>query len=395
MNLLFLTYSYLPNLGGVERSVHNLALLLGARGHAVSVATHGGTAFPWRHRATVTPPVFWLHIPNQTDSRFLVRWLRPALNSLNLLSLLAFCLVHRIDVVHGHLLNMDTVYAGWLSRLLGIRFVLTLRGGETEEWIPSETRRRYLLDRLQEADFITAVSRSLLEQAAVLDAAILERGAVIPNPVNVEALRGLARQSSVSEQERPYLLFAGRLEAVKDVACLLDAYAQQVAADPGFPPDLFIVGEGSLRESLQRRALASGASARIHFLGRLSQSDTLGWISSALALVLPSRSSEGCPNVLLEAMALETPVLVSDLPSLAELVEDRISGLVFPVGRADVLAARLRELVSDSSARDRWVASAGIRLRSHFAMATVASAYEAIYASLPAGRSFRRSCRRR
>lgn len=395
MNSLFLTYSFLPNLGGVERSVHNLALLMLQRGHAVTVVTHGGSAIPFRYRFAPFPPVLRLHIPSQTDPRWLVRSIRPVLNALNLLALVGFCLLHRIDVVHAHLLNIDTLYAGWLARLLGIRFVLTLRGGETEEWIHNKARCEYVMDRLHEADFITAVSRSLLDQAAVLAPQILERSAVIPNPVDPEALLALAGTSTVVPQSRPYLLFAGRLEAMKDVACLLDAYALRVAADPGFPADLLIVGEGSLRESLQRRAQASGAVARIRFLGRLSQADTLRWIRSAIALVLPSRCSEGCPNVLLEAMALETPVLVSDLPSLREWVEDRSSGLVFPVGRPDVLAARLQDLVADPRARDRWVATAGSRLRTHFAMGSVASAYEAIYASLTERRAARRSCPRR
>ncbi len=394
MNLLFLTYSYLPRLGGVERSVHNLALLLGSRGHVVTIVTHGGAAFPFRCRPKSSPAVVELHLPNQTDSRYLVRWLRPALNALNLLILFVFCIRNRIDIVHGHMLNMDTVYAGWLARLLGVRFVLTLRGGETEEWSFSDSRRSYLLNRLQDADFVTALSRSLLEQAASLDPRILSRAAVIPNPVDAEAIRALACTPLPTPHQGPFLLFAGRLEAMKDVACLLEAYDQLIGADPGFLADLLIVGDGSLGDALQRQALASAASARIHFLGRRSQADTLSLMRSALALILPSLSSEGCPNVLLEAMALETPVVVSDLPSLGEWVEDRVTGLVFPVGRPDRLAACLQDLVVDPSACERRVACARIRLRSRFAMSRVARDYEAIYASLAEGARPRlRACR--
>ncbi|MEB3170715.1 MAG: glycosyltransferase family 4 protein [Synechococcaceae cyanobacterium] len=391
MNILFLTYSYLPNLGGVERSVHNLARLLSGRGHAVTVVTHGGSAVPFHYRSAALPPVLRLHIPSQTDPRRRVRALRPVLNALNLSVLAGFCLLHRIDVIHAHLLNMDTLYGSWLARLLGIRFVLTLRGGETEEWIHNKARFRYVVNRLEEADFITAVSRSLLDQAAVLVPQILDRSAVIPNPVDPEALQKLAGTSAVIPQSRPYLLFAGRLEEMKDVACLLDAYTLRIAADPGFPADLVIAGEGSLRQSLQRHALVGAAASRIRFLGRLSQADTLRWIRSALALVLPSRCSEGCPNVLLEAMALKTPVLVSNLPSLREWVEDGSSGLVFPVGRPDALAARLHDLVAHPRARERWAETAASRLQTHFAMASIASAYEVIYASLPERRAARGS----
>lgn len=381
MNLLFLTYSYLPHLGGVERSVYNLSRLLGGRGHAVTVVTHAGSAIPFRHRSAALPPVLWLHIPSQTDPRPLVRALRPALNALNLLVLVSFCLLQRIDVVHAHLLNMDTLYAGLLSRLLGIRFVLTLRGGETEEWIHNEARRRYLVTRLQEAHFVTAVSRSLLSQAAALEPRILERSAVIPNPVDVHAIRDLAERSSARPQQKDYLLFAGRLEAMKDVGCLLEAYIQLIAADPECSADLLIAGDGSLAQSLKRQAQASIASRRIRFLGRLSQADTLCWIRSAVGLILPSRCSEGCPNVLLEAMALETPVIVSDLPSLREWVEDHISGLIFPVGQSALLASCLQTLMRDRRAGAAWAATAAARLGTQFAMASVANAYETIYAA--------------
>lgn len=382
MRILFLTYSYLPNLGGVERSVYNLSRLFAGRGHSVTVVTHSGSAIPFRWRSAGLPPVLRLHIPSQTDPRLLVRLLRPGLNAFNLLLLTAFCRLQRIDVVHAHLLNMDTVYAGWLARLLGVPFVLTLRGGETEEWIHNGVRLRYLIHCLQEADFITAVCRSLLEQAVRLVPEIAGHAMVIPNPVDPGAITALADLSLVLPQSRPYLLFAGRLEAMKDLACLLDAYGLCVAADPGFPPDLVVIGEGSLAESLQRRCFAGPAAARIRFLGRLSQSDTLCWMRSALAIVLPSRCSEGCPNVVLEAMALGTPLVVSDLPSLCEWVDDRVTGLVFPVGQPEALAVALQELNDDPEGRARRAQVAMERLAMRFDMASVAQGYEAIYESL-------------
>jgi glycosyltransferase involved in cell wall biosynthesis len=380
LKILFLTYSYLPNLGGVERSVFNLARLMIRRGHEVTVATHGGTAVPFRYQQSPQPATLRIHIPNQSDSRLVVCALRPFLNLLNIIILASFCLGRQIDVVHAHLLNIDTLYAGWLLRLLAIRFVLTLRGGETEEWMHCEARRIYLLRRLGEADAVTAVSRSLLDQAAALVPEIRSRASVIPNPVDCEAIVHLARSSTAQPPASPYLVFCGRLEAMKDVTCLVEAYAQRVAADPAFVPDLVIIGTGSLEDPLRRQARIGAAAGRIHFLGRLAHADTLRWMASALALVLPSRCSEGCPNVLLEAMALSTPVVVSDLPSLREWVDHRVSGLVFPVGRPEVLASRLGELVAEPLARQSRAQVARERMGRQFAMDGIACAYEAIYA---------------
>ena len=68
MRILFLTYSYLPNLGGVERSVANLSAQLAAAGHSLTVATHRGSAFPFRYDGRSKPALLHLHVPSQDRS---------------------------------------------------------------------------------------------------------------------------------------------------------------------------------------------------------------------------------------------------------------------------------------------------------------------------------------
>ena len=380
MNVLFLTYSYLPNLGGVERSVHNLALLMTRHGHQVTVATHDLRAIPFRYRPREAPPTLRLHVPSQTDPAPPVRAFRAVINPLNLAVLAGYCLLKKIDVVHCHHLNTDTVYARRLARLLNVGFVLTLRGGETEEWIHTPARRRYVIEQLRGAHHVTAVSRSLLAQAAALAPEIRERSTVVPNPVDPAGILAAMAAAPPAPARRAYVLFAGRLEFMKDVECLLDAYRAAVAADPRFEPELLVAGEGSLADALRRRAGAGGAAGRVRFLGRVSHAETLRLIAAAMMVVLPSRCSEGCPNVVLEAMALGTPVVVSDLPSLRELVDPGVDGSVFAVGDRDQLQARLRELASDAGLRATLAQGAQARLRTRHAGAAVADRYAEIYA---------------
>ncbi len=376
--MLFLTYSYLPNLGGVERSVHNLAVLLRAHGHDVAIATHDLRAVPFRYRPRASPPILHLHIPSQTDPRPSVRAFRAVINPLNLATLALLCRRRRVDVVHAHHLNTDTVYARRLARLLGVAFVLTLRGGETEEWITTAARRRYVVDQLASADAVTAVSASLLAQATALVPAIAARGCVIPNPVDTAELRAAMAPLDDAAPRTPYVLFAGRLEPMKDLECLLDAYAG-AATDPAFSLDLVLAGAGSLEPALRARASERAAAARIHFVGRLPYAHVLGLIAGARLVVLPSRCSEGCPNLLLEAMALGVPVVVSDLGSHTELVEDGVNGLVFPIGDAPALAARLAALAAAPERGAALADAAAARLRTRHAGADVAACYDAIY----------------
>jgi len=384
VRVLFLTYSYLPNLGGVERSVHNLARLLRTHGHEVAVATHDLRAVPFRWTPSDRPPTLHVHVPSQTDPRPAVRVFRAAINPLNVATLAAFCRLRRIDVVHAHHLNTDTVYARRLARLLGVRFVLTLRGGETEEWITTPARRRYVVEQLAAADAVTAVSASLLEQAAALVPAITARASVIPNPVDPAALHAvMAPPSPADAGHAPYVLFAGRLEAMKHVECLLDAYAAAIAANPALGVELVVAGAGSLAASLEARARAGLGGGRIRFLGRVDYARMLRLITEARAVVLPSRCSEGCPNVVLEAMALGTPVVLSDLASHTELVEDGVSGLLFPVGDAPQLARHLATLAARPERAAALAAAATASLRIRHDGATIAARYGAIYAGAP------------
>lgn len=381
MRVLFLTYSYLPNLGGVERSVHNLAHLLGGHGHDVTVATHHLRAVPFRWTPRDHPPTLHVHVPSQTDQRPTVRAFRAVINPLNLATLAAFCRHRGIEVVHAHHLNTDTVYARRLSRLLGLRFVLTLRGGETEEWITTPARRRYVGEQLAAADAVTAVSASLLAQAVALVPGIATRASAIPNPVEPAALRATTAAPSPADPDRaPYVLFAGRLEAMKHVECLLDAYAVAVDANPALGVDLLVAGEGTRAASLEARARAGVGRARIRFLGRVDYARMLRLIADARAVVLPSRCSEGCPNVVLEAMALGTPVVLSDLPSHTELVDDGVSGLLFPVGDAAALARHLTLLAAEPDRAAALATAATERLRARHDGATIAARYGALYA---------------
>lgn len=337
MRILLLTYSFVPNVGGVERSVADLAERLAREGHRVTVATHAFSAFPFRYRGG-NPALLHLHIPSQAVPELGKRLVTALLNFVNGVILLVYAAFRRIDVVHGQHANADSIYGLWLARVLRIPFVLTLRGGETEEWIVGRPRReRYLRRLLAGADAVTAVSASLLEQAARLEPGVASRGQVIPNPTDAEALRPAAEGLPV--RAGPDVLFAGRLEKMKDVAVLLEACQLAAEALGELDAELIVAGDGSLRQVLEARAREGGPAVR--FVGSRSWEDALALVRDADLLVLPSRSSEGCPNVLLEAMALGTPVLVSDLPSLVEWVEDGVTGTVFKRGDAEDLARHL------------------------------------------------------
>ncbi len=135
-----------------------------------------------------------------------------------------------------------------------------------------------------------------------------------------------------------YVLYVGRLEAYKGVATLIEA----MRALPNVP--LRIVGDGPDRARLM--GLARGMR-NITFVGFAQGAALWDEYAGARAAVVPSVWYEPFGMVTLEAMVRGVPVIVSDRGGLPEIVEDGVSGLVFPAGEAGELAKRIRALTED------------------------------------------------
>jgi len=360
--------------------VHNLAVALAARGHEISIATHRAGRLLGSTGVQDGIPVLGLDIPTPFSfgPRAVAR--RVLLDAVNAIALRRWCTRRRIQIVHCHLINVDTRYAAVGAEATGARTIVTLRGGETEHWIAAHRRRRpYVEGILRRADYVTAVAGALLRQACALVPAVREKSQVVPNPAIPKAIAAAAAPQAVAR--RPYVLFAGRLENMKGVATLIDAF-HRACADPRFEPALVIVGEGELQPSLETQARAGAGRGRISFLGRRGFAETLALIRDAEILALPSGSSEGCPNVALEAMALGTPLLVSDLEALRELVADGGCGGLFTAGDPRALAGELQALTRDPKRRARYVDAARARLAARHGLEAVIAEYERIYERL-------------
>jgi glycosyltransferase involved in cell wall biosynthesis len=141
--------------------------------------------------------------------------------------------------------------------------------------------------------------------------------------------------------EQPRFFFAGRLEEVKGVREMLDAYKTQ---DPRLGT-LVIAGAGGDLED-EVRTTANGFT-NIDYLGRLSREDVLDELRRSRALLVPSRWHENNPMSLLEARALGVPVICTDMGGLPEMVDDEIDGLVVPSASASALASAILRLAED------------------------------------------------
>jgi len=114
--------------------------------------------------------------------------------------------------------------------------------------------------------------------------------------------------------------------------------------------DLFIVGDGPERTAIEALARERRVGDRVHLLGHLPQ-DRLPEIYSAADLLLLVSTHEGWPNVLLESMACGTPVIVSDIDGIADIVAAPEAGRIVQHLTPDRLAMAAREFLAALPAR--------------------------------------------
>jgi glycosyltransferase involved in cell wall biosynthesis len=146
--------------------------------------------------------------------------------------------------------------------------------------------------------------------------------------------------------ERPggggYVAFIGRLSAEKGISTLTETWREHLA--DRIP--LKILGDGPLRQLVDDKSVIS---AGVQWLGRRAMPEVYDILGRAEALIFPSRWYEGLPRTIIESFACGTPVIASDLGSMAELVRPGVTGQLFEAGNAAQLARHVDELLGDSN----------------------------------------------
>ena len=172
--------------------------------------------------------------------------------------------------------------------------------------------------------------------------------------------RARARARLELDERTPLILAAARQEHQKGLDVLLEAVPAVLERVPG--AKVVVAGRPGNQTPLLRSAAARlGLEGTVRFLG--ARQDVPELLCAADVFVVPSRW-EGLGSVLLEAMALEAPIVASDLPAVRELVRDGDTALLAPPGQPPALAAAIAATLADgddaaaraSSARARFMA---------------------------------------
>lgn len=202
----------------------------------------------------------------------------------------------------------------------------------------------------------------------------------IRNPIDADAIRHAAGSDSIDREpdECLRLVVVGRMTEEKGHATLLDAIASLMKNWPESVPPLHFrfIGDGPLRGGLESRwkdmVLAAGPKDTIHrveFAGAIQPAHSE--IAGADGLVLPSHF-EGLPNVVLEAFALQTPVVATRAGGTVELrgSEERPTCHWAEPGDSGSLAKAIREFAEQAEQRRLHVLNASQFVRENHDLST-------------------------
>lgn len=246
-------------------------------------------------------------------------------------------------------LHYNNEIALWAKRLAGVstrvvvseRNTLSIhaRNRSTDRWSPLLSRLFYPW-----ADGIVAVSHGVARDLAQVTGLSLERIRVIYNPVNPELLH----KSNESLEhpwfqtgEPPVILAIGRLEEQKDFPTLIQAFAKVRQQKPA---RLVILGSGRERQNLNALARQLNLENDIAILGFVK--NPYPYLKQAAVFALSS-AWEGLPNVIIEALALGTPVVSTNCPSgPSEILDNGKYGWLVPIGDNEAMAEAILGVLS-------------------------------------------------
>jgi succinoglycan biosynthesis protein ExoA len=259
----------------------------------------------------------------------------------------AFLRREKIEILcsHGYKANLIGLLTHWITKLPQVAFV---RGWTAET---AQVRIYELLDRLllPFADRIVCVSEA---QAAKLRdswrfgsrVVVIRNASLLDESIPFPQSRSTAKQILGYAPNTRIVGAAGRLSVEKGHSYLVEA-AALLCKELG-ALKIVILGEGRERRALELQIQQLGLQGNVTLCG--FQAEMRQWLAAMDVLVLPSLT-EGLPNVLLEGLAMGTPVVATMVGGVPEVVKDRETGLLVPPANPVAIAEAVRSVLENDN----------------------------------------------
>jgi colanic acid/amylovoran biosynthesis glycosyltransferase len=288
--------------------------------------------------------------------------------------------VYQPDVVH---MAFPAVAERFRSSIPAVvaPILVSVRGSGSEVHADAsvdDRHREVRLDALNSVDRVHVVSEATYEEVIRLGVPA-ERVSLIRNAVPLE--RFPRRDRKRKDVDELHLVSVGRIHWNKGYEYALEAIRRLL--DKGVNVRYSIVG-GGWREAWAPLHLARyqlGLEDRVAFVGPVDHSKVRGFLADADLFLLPS-VTEGISTAVLEAMATELPVIVSDVGGMREAITDGVDGLLVPARDVDALKDAIERLAKDTQLRDELGKNARARVESQFDLERCIDDFEVLYREL-------------
>ena len=299
----------------------------------------------------------------------------------------AFQILHRLigiiretspDIVHTHRLK-ENILGSLGARLAGNKPTIRTVHGAPEHrpsWWNLPKLILFSLDRM----IGRFLQKRIISVSAELESRLRQQFPpakirIIENGVDLETIQGQYRQKqSINRScaDKFTVGFVGRLVPVKRVDLLIRTAAYLHNIQPQIEINFLIYGEGPLRANLEKLSRELGTTKKVHFLGH--SDDITRHIRAMNALILTS-DHEGLPMVVLEAMALQVPVIAHAVGGLPTALDHGECGILVNEPDPEAYAHAILDLAGDPDKSARLASAGYKRVRECYSAEQNAGAY--------------------
>ncbi|HTK70063.1 MAG TPA: glycosyltransferase family 4 protein [Candidatus Eisenbacteria bacterium] len=354
--------AYVPTVGGVTEHVDATAKGLRRRGHDVTVVTSGIAGRPRFEPGTVRVGHNIVLPYNGAQNDMTVGFDLPE-------RLGGLFEERRFDVIHVHC-PVAPVLPLLTLRLARVPVVGTFHSVSSD--LPYRLfggLLRPLYRRIDHRLAVSVVARDYIQRHFPGPVEVL------PNGVDLDRFRPRATRD---DDGVPTILFVGRLDPRKGLPDLIDACT--ILARLDVPFRLVVVGDGPLRERMERRARRA-LDGRVEFAGRVEPDLLPGRYAAADIFCTPARSGESFGLVLLEAMATGIPIVATSLPGYRTVLTPEAEGILVEPRDVEAMALALRRLLADAELR-ATMGARGVETARRYGWDGIVERLEQVYASL-------------
>jgi colanic acid/amylovoran biosynthesis glycosyltransferase len=274
-----------------------------------------------------------------------------------------------VDHIHAHFASTNATVALVAGLVSGIPWSFT-----AHRWDISENN--LLGKKVQAATFARAIDIRGARELATLVERQLHDLPLIHMGVPLRPPGRAARERKPRSPLR--VLLGARCDEFKGHRYALEAVARLEAV--GVDVSLQCAGDGPLKARIERYSDALGVSKRVHFPGFIDHQELLKqlrdghWDVALLPSIETSKSREGIPVFLIEAMAAGVPVVATDTGGISELLERGGAGMLIPQRDPGAIAQALARLAADGEHRLQLANAGARRVRHDFAIDSTVSA---------------------